>query len=185
MNNLGSRARLATLAACALALPTAAQAAPFATGDLHAKASRPAARTLLGLTSQFPCKIEESPLCGTVTANLARNGRRLKRVSIAYEATCGVEGMFFSGLVIANGFPGSGPRFSKPGQVQQDLGEGRKAIGDITLKGRLNAKRGVASGTFRVVTRIYDPGQDQGGQPLDTCDSGAISWVASRPTRRG
>jgi hypothetical protein len=184
MNNLGSRARLATLAACALAVPAAAQAAPFATAGVHAKAARPAARTLLGLTSQFPCKIEESPVCGTVTANLTRNGRRLKRVSIAYEATCGVEGMFLSEMIVARGFPGSGPRFSKPGQLRQDLGEGRTAIGDITLKGRLNAKRGVASGTFRVVTRIYDPGQEQGGQPLDTCDSGAITWKATR-ARRG
>jgi hypothetical protein len=180
MKALGSRA---ALVACALALPAAAQAAPFAMGDLHAKTAAHPAHTLLGLTSQFPCVMEPSPVCGTVDVSLTRNGKRLKRVSIAYEAECLLPDMYMAQLIDAKGFSGSGRRFSKSGQLRQDLDGGETGVTDITLKGRLKPKRGVASGTFRAVSRIYEAGQE-GQLPLDTCDSGSISWRATA-ARRG
>jgi hypothetical protein len=172
------------VAASALALPAGAQAASLGSGSFEAAVSSAGSHTLLGLTSQFACEMETSPVCGTVQVQLASGAQRVKRVTIGYETACGAPNMYYSGLVTASQFRGPGPRFAKVGQLREDLGDGRTGVADVTLKGKLNPKRRVASGRFHVVVRIYDPGVEaQGGPPLDTCDSGTITWKVSRVTR--
>jgi hypothetical protein len=168
MKSLGS---VAAVAACVVALPAAAGASP-------------APRTLLGVTDQFPCQMDDGPLCGAVNVDLSRNRQRVKRVVIGYEATCGAPGRYYATAMLAKSIP-AGPRFTKVSQIVDDLPEGRTGVSDVTLKGRFNPKRGTARGTLHIAIRVYDAGQGQSGQPLDTCDSGTIKWSASRATRQG
>jgi hypothetical protein len=166
MKSLGP---IAALAACALVLPAAADAAP--------------PRTLLGVTDQFPCQMDDGPLCGAVNVNLSVNRKRIKRIVIGFEASCGAPDRYYATALLARPIP-AGPRFSKAAQITEQLPEGRSSVSDVTLKGRFNAKRGVAGGTLHIAIRVYDAGQDQSASPLDTCDTGTVKWKAVR-ARRG
>src|SRR4051794_31912768 len=179
MRNLRSPARFAALAACALAVPAAAQAGPYATADVHAK-SHPASHSLFGPTSQFPCKMWQDPICGTATGKLSRNGRKLRQLSVVFEAGCTQPGVYIGQLLNMRSLNVVRSRFARTGHLEEDVGSGLTASSDITLKGRFKPKRGLASGTVRIVARIIDPSLPPATQQIDTCDSRTISWRVTR-----
>jgi hypothetical protein len=172
------KALVPTALIAVLAVSSAAEAGSYDKRAHAAAASGPIARTLVGLTSQMPCQMEPSPVCGTVNIVMTRKLRRVRQMTIAYEAGCQVPQMYISGLIIAKGFDQRGRRFSKTGLLTQDLGDGLAAVGHPTISGKLNRKHTAASGKFRIVTEIFEA-----GQKIDTCDSGAVTWQVAKLAR--
>jgi hypothetical protein len=169
------KALVPTAVIAALAVSSAAEAGSYDHRAHAARAGGAIARTLAGLTSQMPCQMETSPVCGSVNIVMTRNLRRVKQMNIAYEAGCQVPQMYISGLITAKGFDQRGQRFSKAGVLTEDLGDGLAAVGHPTISGKLNRKHTAASGKFRIVTEIL-----QDGQQIDTCDSGAVTWRVAK-----
>jgi hypothetical protein len=176
MTHLATRFRPLLLVACLLAVPAVAGAAPFTTGDIHAKKGKvPKSRSLVGSSSQQPCQMEPNPLCGNVNLLLTRSRRSVKRFAFAYEARCGAAGTYLSQLLVSKQFSVNGRRFAGAGHLELPLDEGLVGGLDITLKGKLTRTRTAAHGVFRVIAHI----KNTLGQPIDTCDTGRVTWTVA------
>jgi hypothetical protein len=175
-----------SVAAVALATSGVAHGARFEVAPAHAEAASAAAhsRTLVGVTSQFPCRLDDSVTCGGVNVVMDRRLKKIKHVIIGWEASCQSPGAFLWSatrvtrprLARSRG----GASFDESGQILDDIGNGLFVVTDVTISGRLRKNGSVVTGRFRALSAILrDDGQ------IDSCDTGSVRWSAKRTGRGG
>jgi hypothetical protein len=180
MYGIGLAGRTAVLASvAALGTAGAAEARPYPFRDAPLAASASSGRTLAGLTTQFPCRLSDSPSCGVAGAALGRTRRTIRSVMVGWEAGCAASDAYVDGLTVV-----ARPKLRRSGrrllfrvmrEYERNLGDGYSGDLNVTLSGALNRSRSEVAGTFRAVLQV-----SREGRLVDTCDSGRVDWLAAK-----
>ena len=124
-----------------------------------------------GSTSQKIAK-----LTNPVALRVSKSGASVTRLDIQWRANCTPAGGRGSlgGLAVIRSRPISEKgAFASAAAYSRSFSDGQTARYTVRMTGAFT-KRALARGTLRVTVAITDAA----GQPVDACDSGAVTWQA-------
>jgi hypothetical protein len=140
--------------------------------------------TFVGTTSQFPCRMDIESTCGVVGILMPKSMARLNSLTVGFEAKCQAPGKFYGTRYIDLRLPtqrSHGNRtasFAHHQTLDQTLPGDLTATIDVNHSGKVTyGKKG--RGRFQVTIAI----RDAGGEQVDTCVSGPITYrvTAAKP----